>query len=530
MKKLQLITPVAVAVAALLASGCSTTQAPDRLQVELNERQSMLDSQAVKLKEKAASLSQKEVDLSEKESALNKKSQASNAVTTKAAPSLGTDLLPPNAKKGECFARVWQAPAYKTISERVLLKEEDEKISIIPAKYQWKTKRVEVKGATSKLISKPAIYGTENVRTLISEEQTLWRETRSKNSPVVSQEIVEFAKNHSNDNIAGAKAGTCFHEHRKPPKYKTIEEKVLVSEAYDVIQTVPAQYKMVEETIVIQEASTKIVEVPATYKNETKRILVKPATTVWKKGSGPIQKIDSATGEIMCLVDVPAEYKTVTTRVVDQPATTKVIKIPAVTKVIQSRQEIVPAKEVRKTMPAKYRMIKKKVLESDGELVWHEIHNNTMSAKSRTGRQICLVHEPAIYKTTTKRVVITPASSQKVAIPAVYEVVKVQTLLSEASEKRTKIPAVYQTIQRQELVEEGRMEWRSILCETNMTRSRIKQIQQALKAKGYNPGPIDGVVGSQTIAAMNKFQKANKLPVDRYLNVESIRELGVSEK
>jgi len=151
-----------------------------------------------------------------------------------------------------------------------------------------------------------------------------------------------------------------------------------------------------------------------------------------------------------------------------------------------------------------------------------------MSVKSRTGRQICLVNEPAVYRTTNKRVVLTPASTTKVAIPAVSESIKVKTLVSSASEKRTKIPAVYRTITRQELVEDGRMDWRSILCETNMTRSRIKDIQKALKAKGYNPGPIDGVIGSQTIVAMNKFQKANKLPIDKYLNVESIKALGVS--
>ena len=533
MKNLQLITPVAVAIAALLASGCSTTQEPNRLQTELDDRQAMLNSQANILKKKEASLSQKEMDLSQKEVALHEKElkvKKSSDVTAKPAPSLGSDLLPPNARKGECFARVWQAPKYKTVSEKVLVKEADEKITVIPAKYQWKTKTVEVKGATSKLVSKPAVYGTENVKTLVRNERTLWRESRSKNSPIISEEVVEFAKQHSTDNIAGAKVGTCFHEHRKAPKYKTTEEKVLISEAYDVVETVPAQYKTVNETVVVQEASTKIVEVPATYRTETKKILVKPATTVWKKGTGPIQKIDSATGEIMCLVDVPAEYKTVTTRVIDKPASTKTITIPAVTKVIRSRQEVAPAKEVRRTIPAKYQMVKKTAIESDGELVWHEIHNNTMNTKSRTGRQMCLVNEPAVYKTMTKRTVIKPASSQKIVIPAVYEAIKVKALVSEATEKRTKIPAVYRTIYSQELVEDGRMEWRSILCETNMTRSRIKQIQQALKAKGYNPGPIDGVVGSQTIMAMNQFQKANKLPVDRYLNVESIRALGVSEK
>ncbi len=531
----QKMTPIALVVATLLASGCATTTSvtkESRLQAELEQRQAALENRAAQLDSQAKQLSQKETDLKQKEMELQNKALASQkTVTDDFSPvTQQSDLLPPDAKKGECFARVWQPARYKTITEKVLVKAEDEKITVIPAKYQWKDKVIEIKPATSKLISKPPVYGTEKVKTLIRDERTLWRETRSKNSPIVTDEVVEFAKKHSADDIAGASPGTCFHEHRTAPKYKTVEEKVLVSEAYDIVETIPAQYKMVDKEIVVSEASTKIVKVPATYKTETKKILVKPATTVWKKGTGPIQKIDSATGEIMCLVDVPAEYKTVTTRVIDKPATTKTVTIPAVTKIIKVREEVAPAREVRRTIPAKYKTVTKKVLESGGELVWHEVHNNTMSSQSRTGRQMCLVKEPAVYKTINKRVVLTPASTQKVAVPAVYKTVKVKTLVSPATEKRTKIPAVYKTITRQELVEEGRMEWRSILCETNMTRSRIKDIQRALKKKGYNPGPIDGIVGPQTILAMNQFQKANNLPVDRYLNVESIRALGVSEK
>lgn len=42
----------------------------------------------------------------------------------------------------------------------------------------------------------------------------------------------------------------------------------------------------------------------------------------------------------------------------------------------------------------------------------------------------------------------------------------------------------------------------------------IKQIQQALKAAGFDPGPIDGIKGPKTIAAIKAFQAANGLVVD----------------
>ena len=42
----------------------------------------------------------------------------------------------------------------------------------------------------------------------------------------------------------------------------------------------------------------------------------------------------------------------------------------------------------------------------------------------------------------------------------------------------------------------------------------IKAIQKALKKAGFNPGPIDGIRGRRTIAAIKAFQAANKLDVD----------------
>ena len=92
----------------------------------------------------------------------------------------------------------------------------------------------------------------------------------------------------------------------------------------------------------------------------------------------------------------------------------------------------------------------------------------------------------------------------------------------------TDVPAETGVVEKRELVKEGYMDWRSILCETNMTVARIADIQRALAAAGYNPGAADGVIGSGTIRAFNEFQAANGLPVDKYLNVDTIKALGVS--
>ena len=73
------------------------------------------------------------------------------------------------------------------------------------------------------------------------------------------------------------------------------------------------------------------------------------------------------------------------------------------------------------------------------------------------------------------------------------------------------------------------MEWRPILCETNASPNLISEVQRALLAKDHNPGPIDGVLGRETMAAVNDFQRSNRLATGQ-LTIETIEALGVSVK
>jgi peptidoglycan hydrolase-like protein with peptidoglycan-binding domain len=60
------------------------------------------------------------------------------------------------------------------------------------------------------------------------------------------------------------------------------------------------------------------------------------------------------------------------------------------------------------------------------------------------------------------------------------------------------------------------------------SRSQISQVQQALKAKGYDPGTTDGVMGEQTQQALRKFQQANGLPATGTVDAQTAKALGVS--
>lgn len=54
----------------------------------------------------------------------------------------------------------------------------------------------------------------------------------------------------------------------------------------------------------------------------------------------------------------------------------------------------------------------------------------------------------------------------------------------------------------------------------------VKTIQQKLKNWGYYKGSVDGIYGSQTQAAVKKFQKTNGLTQDRYCRTKNTSRNG----
>lgn len=245
-----------------------------------------------------------------------------------------------------------------------------------------------------------------------------------------------------------------------PAQYGWAEDTVVVKEASERLEVIPATYDWVEEKVLVTEESERLVEVPATYETITEKVLVRPTTTTWKKGRGPIEKVDHATGEIMCLIEVPAQYKTVSKRVLKSAAGTKKVTIPAE------------------------------------------------------------------YKTIKRRVLVEGPKTRTIEIPAEYKTVKVKKLVSPAKEQRIEIPAEYTTVTKRAQVTDGHLEWRPILCETNASPTLVSDVQRALTKAGYNPGDIDGILGRDTMGAVNTYQKDKGLASGQ-LTLETIKHLGV---
>jgi len=95
--------------------------------------------------------------------------------------------------------------------------------------------------------------------------------------------------------------------------------------------------------------------------------------------------------------------------------------------------------------------------------------------------------------------------------------------------RTTNIPAEYATVTKRAVSRKGGFsEWREVVCANKITVAMNRQIQRALRDRGYDPGPIDDIIGVRTKAALVKFQKANGLPVGN-LDMETLKALGVNQ-
>lgn len=110
--------------------------------------------------------------------------------------------------------------------------------------------------------------------------------------------------------------------------------------------------------------------------------------------------------------------------------------------------------------------------------------------------------------------------------PATYRNVAV-TKPIELPEGEAFKPILYQTATERVKVTDEHMSWEEVLCDNSLTESTVSDIQRALADAGFDPGPINGLAGEETLAALNDFQSEEGLTVTNYLTVETVESLGV---
>lgn len=143
-----------------------------------------------------------------------------------------------------------------------------------------------------------------------------------------------------------------------PAKYEWDEKEIVVEEAYDRLEIIPAQFTTKTEVVTVEPAREEYRVIPAKYESKTERVKVRDAYTTWKKGTGPISRVDATTGEILCLVEVPAEYREVSRQVLVSPARTERVRVPAKTRTVERRSLSKPATSRKVSVPAKTQTVR----------------------------------------------------------------------------------------------------------------------------------------------------------------------------
>jgi peptidoglycan hydrolase-like protein with peptidoglycan-binding domain len=70
------------------------------------------------------------------------------------------------------------------------------------------------------------------------------------------------------------------------------------------------------------------------------------------------------------------------------------------------------------------------------------------------------------------------------------------------------------------------------MLKSGSTGDDVKMLQRLLMVRGHNPGPVDGIFGPQTEAALRAYQEAAGLDADGIAGpktMEAIKDVGGSD-
>ncbi len=232
-------------------------------------------------------------------------------------------------------------------------------------------------------------------------------------------------------------------------------------------------------------------------------------------------------GKCYAKCKVADEYDYVDEQVLVKEASSKLKEIPAVYET-QTEQVLVKEASTKiSTTPPVHETQTERILVSPSYGKWVRKRKDPSCFKGDDCYIMCWEEVPAEYKTVSKRVLVKPAQTNEVEIPAVYKTITKKVLVSPARTEEITIPAEYKNVKKKVLVRKGGYtEWVEILCNESTTPSIIRAVQRALTDKGFNAGPVDGVMGAQTRSALTQYQEKNGLPIGN-LNMETLNALGV---
>ena len=316
--------------------------------------------------------------------------------------------------------------------------------------------------------------------------------------------------------------GQCFSRLLMPPKTERYVEHVLVSPERVETRRLPQVVEVVNEDVMVRPERAERRIIPAVSHVETVTEIVRPASFREER--------------------IPPQYELRTEHVMVRDSRREWVRRDAVP---MDAPMVTPGDH----QPVRYR--------ADGSLTWSGKYDVSSQPAPEAADYVdprdqsvwCLKVIPGVYEDRTTRIEVAPASVRRIEVPAVtrevrhtvidrperYEDVvipavmekrRVRKVTQEARTETYTVPAAYDDVTRERIVGAPEPVWREVICGKNTSTQKVMEVQRALAAKGYNPGPIDGQLGKQTVAAMQKFQADNGLPQGQP-SVEAVQALGV---
>ncbi len=479
----------------------------------------------------------------------------------------------------------------RTVREEMERNAASSRLQVTPAVYKTVTERVLVKEASKRLIEVPATYETVTERIKIADATKEWKRGRAYIGQAVEVRPLRGFVVGADGTVAGSRVNLPAAANPAGGR-GVVDTQIVSGNNSNLdddvmcLVAIPEQFQIITRQVVRTAASTRSVDIPAEYATATRQELVTAASSQEIVIPGTMQTITrqeididklkaagykfddkgnitampngdrvlraaslktGATGVTAANsvgkgaesgeegyvreIKTAAVMQTVTRQVLDQAATVRTVEVPGTMKTIKSRIEASPARTEESTIAAVYRTQTRQVIDqaaTQREIVipaeYRTVERRVVDTPATTRK----IPVAAVMQTITRQVVDKPASFREESTPAVYRTVSRQVIDQPASSRETDVPAQYDTIRYQVKTADARTENRAILCETNATPTKIMEIQRALSAAGFNPGPVNGSLRESTMRAVNGYQQSKGLPVDGFLNLETVKSLGVS--
>ncbi len=215
----------------------------------------------------------------------------------------------PDARAGECFARVMVPAQYETSYRDVVVDEGGNRIEVSEAQFATQTQQVLVRDAGVRYVVRQPVYKMVQEQVLVS--------------PGYERLVVEQAQYRMvTEQVQTAPARTAW----KPGKSLTDWSGVKATknnhgEVYCLVE-IPPESKTVSKRVQVRPEIVRSVSVPPVYRNIARQILVDP---------GGVQEIP-----------VPGQYASFATQVLTQQAGQHSIAIPARHKKVANRTLVAP--------------------------------------------------------------------------------------------------------------------------------------------------------------------------------------------